>query len=148
MKYYCEECKAWETRELFEAILHESSSSLSSPASALRSWGCVKLIHHGSFQTFRVAELNVDAEGRDAAGTLKLDFPSIESPAATQPPPGQLEVRSTATTARVFSLRFIYCISFSRIWKLRFFLFDLFFPEERKVHVGYSLLEPIMSDNL
>lgn len=96
MKYYCEECKAWETRELFEAKLHEAPSSSSSSASALRSWGCVKLIHHGAFQTFRVAELNVDAEERDAAGPLKLDFPSIESPAATQPPPGQLEQKREA----------------------------------------------------
>lgn len=122
IKYYCEECKAWETRELFEANLLSShgvvvpgaeAASSSSPAaavtssSALWSWGCAKLIHHGAFQTFRVNQLNVDAElGHDDASP-KHDVPSLESP-ATQPPPGQLEVSSTIASNLALSFRFIF----------------------------------------
>jgi hypothetical protein len=77
IKYYCEECKAWETREMFEVAKLGAQSA--SPA--LWSWGCSQLVRHATFQTFRVQELNA-ADGHDAAP--KLDFPSPESPASTE----------------------------------------------------------------
>lgn len=113
IKYYCEECKAWETREMFEvAKLGQGGvapQSTPSPAgsSALWSWGCSKLVRHATFQTFRVQELN-SADGHDAAP--KLDFPSTESPASTEPV-GQV------SNYRWGVLKFSFINHLARRWK-------------------------------
>lgn len=90
IKYYCEECEAWETREMFEVVKFEASASASSSnpsaassASTVWSWGCAKLIRHGTFQSFRVEQLN-NADGHDVVAP-KLDFPA--SPVAVAPAP-------------------------------------------------------------
>jgi hypothetical protein len=90
IKYYCEECEAWETREMFEVVKFEASASASSPsasASTVWSWGCAKLIRHGTFQSFRVEQLN-NADGHDVVAP-KLDFPASPTPvpAVHEPPP-------------------------------------------------------------
>ncbi|KAG0607500.1 hypothetical protein M758_8G033500 [Ceratodon purpureus] len=117
IKYYCEECKAWETREMFEvAKLGQggvATQSTASPpgSSALWSWGCSKLVRHATFQTFRVQELN-DADGHDAAP--KLDFPSTESPASTEPV-GQVQQPThpgnTEATEEVSALQTVHAAS-------------------------------------
>ncbi|XP_073396720.1 uncharacterized protein [Physcomitrium patens] len=81
IKYYCEECETWETREMFEVTKLSVAQATPAGACALWSWGCSKLVRHGSFQTFRVDQLN-NADGHDVPN---LDFPSIESPATTRP---------------------------------------------------------------
>ena len=82
IKYYCEECKAWETREMFEVAKLGPPAPSPAGASALWSWGCSKLVRHGTFQTFRVEHLN-NADGHDAAP--KLDFPNPDGPPSTEP---------------------------------------------------------------
>lgn len=84
VKYYCEECKAWETREMFEVAKLGAQAASPTGSSALWSWGCSKLVRHATFQTFRVQELN-NADGHDAVP--QLDFPSTEAPASAAAEP-------------------------------------------------------------
>ena len=103
MKYYCDACEAWETRELFETSVDASSSrhrggqsgnggtagSGGKDDALLYSWGCAKVIHYGSFQTLRVDQLN-SADGRDAPQDARFPdevaaaFPSLSSQPADQ----------------------------------------------------------------
>ena len=103
MKYYCDACEAWETRELFETNVDASSSRHRGGRSGnggnaenggkddalLYSWGCAKVIHYGSFQTLRVDQLN-SADGRDAPQDARFPdevaaaFPSLSSQPADQ----------------------------------------------------------------
>lgn len=101
IKYYCEECKAWETREMFEVMKLSGPQASAVGACALWSWGCSKLIRHGSFQTFQVDELN-NADGHDEP---KLDFPSIESPATIQPVDEEMRPRSTVAAEEASPLQ-------------------------------------------
>lgn len=116
IKYYCEECKAWETREakkLSPSSLSPSQQQASE--STLWSWGCVKQIHHGALQTFRVDQLNVDAElEADAvAAPFKLDFPSIESSPAT----AQQELLEVIDSFLSLHDRFLPSCSFTFQWR-------------------------------
>lgn len=71
-----------------------SSPSPTGSPCAVWSWGCAKLIRHGTFQSFRVEQLN-NADGHDAAP--KLDFPSTPSD-PTQPVQGEVQTTNPRST--------------------------------------------------